>query len=66
MILTENDWFMFAMEIAALPNGEYSDMFRTEVEHLLKNEAMYKRCERVGRQQRMEKRYRIAQKKGLL
>lgn len=66
MITSENDWFMFAMEIAALPNGEYSDMFKAEVEHLLKNEAMYKRCERVGRQQRMAKRYRFAKQKGLL
>ena len=57
---------MFAMEIAMLPKGEYSDMFKSEVLHLLKNETMYKRCERVGRQQRMEKRYRVAKEKGLL
>ena len=66
MILTEEDWMEFALEIAMLPNGEYSDMFKSEVLHLLKNKAMYKRCDRVGRQQRMEKRYRIAKEKGLL
>ena len=68
MIRSDEDWLEFLCDVIALPETGYGEMIRSEVRNVLAIEERRKepRCTRIGRRQRVARRYRQALNKKLL